>query len=186
VRKWVVTYGITVLVETVSWYYSCMKRQGLWNRRFEICGISTALYHTEESVLLVKKLQVWTITIVIICAVILWNLTTSRNFVLHCHLFVNLSFKCELNIFSLNLLSKIFVQLTVQKIRYIRNTRILGCCLVAHSCVNCRHFPQTHTLFSCSANSSWWLLHYVPFYYTWAQNTLCQHLFQAGDKKLKL
>jgi hypothetical protein len=29
VRKWVVTYGITVLVETVSWYYSCMKRQGL-------------------------------------------------------------------------------------------------------------------------------------------------------------
>lgn len=39
VRKWVVTYGITVLVGTVSWYYSRMKRHGLWNGR-QLCSLS--------------------------------------------------------------------------------------------------------------------------------------------------
>jgi len=119
-----------------------------------------------------------------ICAVILWNLTTSRNFILHCHLFgyiiVNLSFKCELNIFSLNLPSKIFVHLMVQKIHYIRNTRIVGCFLMTHSCVKCRHLQQMHTLFSClkPANSSWWLLKHVPSYYTWAQISCAKNYFK--------
>jgi hypothetical protein len=144
-----------------------------------------------KSCTLCKKVKVWTITRVMIHAIILWNLMTSRNSVLHRHLFgyiiVNLSFKCELNIFTLRLPSKIFVQLKYQKIRYIRNTRILGCCLVTHSCVNCRHFQQTHTLFSYlqPANNSWYLLKYVPFCCTRDQNTLCQQLFQVGYKKFK-
>lgn len=60
-------------------------KQGTIVKSFKKCGISSALYHTENSVLFVKSGSLDNNNNNGV--MILWNFMTSSKFILHCHLF---------------------------------------------------------------------------------------------------
>lgn len=90
-RRWMVAHSITNFGGTASWHYRFMMRQGVWNNRqlwILKRNVGSVMLLTQSKIMkCLKKVKVWTITIVMMTVLavkeILWHSATSTNFVLN-------------------------------------------------------------------------------------------------------